>query len=201
MGAWFDEMQDRLWLRSDDEGDEEAGFIKRALKLRSGQKVLDLPCGAGRIAVHLALAGCQVTCADLRKQFIARARKRLHAAGADGAFVVTDMRSVDWDSEFHGIYNWGGSFGYFSDDENRQVVSRLARALRPGGRLLIEQLNRERILRSFLHEVETEVRLSRNRWDAARQRVESTYYVGGVHDPRDRSSMRLYTPRQMRDLF
>lgn len=118
-----------------------------------------------------------------------------------GSFAVRDMREIDWCCEFHGIYNWHGSFGYFDDDGNADLVARYARALKPGGRLLIEQLNRERILRNFRREVATEKRVSRNRWNRGRERVESMYFVGGVHAPGDRSSMRLYTPGQMRVLL
>ena len=60
-----------------------------------------------------------------------------------------DLRSIEFENEFHAIYNWFNSFGYFSDGENAEVVRRFARALRPGGRLLIDHLNRERILRNF----------------------------------------------------
>jgi SAM-dependent methyltransferase len=201
MADWFHELRDDLWLLPNEQGEEEAGFVKRALKLRRGHRVLDIPCGAGRIAVHLAQAGCDVTGADIRRAFVARARKRFRAAGVGGSFAVLDMREIDWCSEFHAIYNWGGSFGYFNDEENADLILRFGRALRPGGRLLVEQLNRERILRRFLREVATERRVSHNRWNRRRQRVESSYFVKGVHDARDRSSMRLYTPCQMRVLF
>lgn len=51
-------FDDTLWLTPDNIGTDEATFIKRALRLRKGQRVLDAPCGADRIAVHLAKAGC-----------------------------------------------------------------------------------------------------------------------------------------------
>ena len=41
MDQWFETLEDRFWLRPDEIGAEEAKFIKRALRLRSGQKVLD----------------------------------------------------------------------------------------------------------------------------------------------------------------
>jgi SAM-dependent methyltransferase len=201
VSEWFHELSDDLWLPPDEQGEEEARFIRRALRLRKGHRVLDVPCGAGRIAVHLALAGCTVTGVDIRRAFVARARKRFRAAGVRGTFAVLDMREIDWLSEFDGIYVWYGSFGYFDDESNADVIARLARALRPGGRLLVEQPNRERILRDFRSRVVREKRVSRNRWNSRRQRVESSYFVQGVHDPCDRSSMRLYTPTQMRALY
>jgi SAM-dependent methyltransferase len=201
MPDWFHELRDDLWLAPDEQGEDEAGFIMRALRVRAGHRVLDIPCGAGRVAVHLARAGCSMTGVDIRGAFIARARRRFRAAGVTGEFAVRDMRQIEWLSRFDGICVWNGSFGYFDDPGNADVVLRLARALRPGGRLLVEQPNRERILRDFRPEVATEKRVSRNRWNSRRQRVESSYFVHGAHNPRDRSSMRLYTPSQMRRLF
>ncbi|MFH1220974.1 MAG: class I SAM-dependent methyltransferase [Candidatus Eisenbacteria bacterium] len=201
MAEWFHELSDDLWLRPDEDGDEEARFVRRALRLRRRHRVLDAPCGAGRLAIHLALAGCVVTCLDIRPQFVGRARRRFRAEGVSGRFAVCDMRETDWRDEFDGIYNWGGSFGYFDDAGNADVIACYARALRPGGRLLIEQPNREHILRDFRHEVTTEKRVSRNRWNRSRERVESRYFVRGVHRAQDRSSMRLYTPGQMCVLF
>jgi hypothetical protein len=85
------------------------------------------------------------------------------------------MRETDWCCEFHGICNWGGSFGYFDDQGSADLVVRLARALRPGGRLLVERPNRECVLRHFRREVETEKRISRNRWNRRHGRVEWLY--------------------------
>ena len=67
---WFENFDEQLWLKPDDIGQDEARFVKKALRLRKGQSVLDAPCGAGRIAVHLAKAGCRVTGIDLQKNFI-----------------------------------------------------------------------------------------------------------------------------------
>jgi len=201
MPEWFETLDDRLWLRPDEMGVEEARFIKKALRLRKGQKVLDAPCGAGRIAVHLAYAGCLITGVDLRRQFVDRARTRFRKVGVSGDFRVMDLRNIDFTDEFHGIYNWFGSFGYFSEVEDAEVIRSYTRALRNGGRLLIEQVNRERILRHFIAEREEDWLVMRNDWQRDRQRLVTRRIIGGVDDPRNRSSMRLYTPGQMRDLF
>jgi hypothetical protein len=73
--------------------------------------------------------------------------------------------------------------------------------LRPGGRLLIEQPDREHILRHFQRVMRRGSYTFRNRWDARNKRVESRRYESGVEDRRNSSSMRLYTPAQMRGLF
>jgi SAM-dependent methyltransferase len=201
MPAWFETMEDRFWLQPDDVGGEEARFILKALRLRRGDAVLDAPCGAGRVSLHLARAGCVVTGIDLRETFIRRARRRFRVAGLHGTFRALDLRRLDMEGQFDGILNWGGSFGYFSEAENARLIGAYIRALRPGGRLLLEQPDREHILRHFERVMRRGSYTFRNRWDARNQRVESRRYESGVEDRRNSSSMRLYTPAQMRGLF
>jgi SAM-dependent methyltransferase len=201
MPAWFETMEDRFWLHPDDVGGEEARFIVSALSLRPGDAVLDAPCGAGRISLHLAEAGCIVSGVDLRATFIRRARRRFRAAGLHGTFRVLDLRRLDMEGQFDAILSWSGSFGYFSEAENARLVGAYARALRPGGRLLIEQPDREQILRHFQRVMRIGSSTVRNRWDARNQRVMSRRFESGVEDRRNSSSMRLYTPAQIRGLF
>ena len=198
---WFETLEDDIWLRPDEMGSEEAAFIKEALRLRKGQAVLDAPCGAGRIAVHLAQAGCLMTGIDLRPSFIDRACQRFRRERVPGNFSVRDLRDLQFVGAFHGIYNWFSSFGYFSEGENLQVLEGYFRALRSGGRLLIDQLNRERILRKFVAERQDGAILTRNIWEERTQRLEARRIIDGTENPKNRSSIRLYTLGQMSDLF
>jgi SAM-dependent methyltransferase len=122
-------------------------------------------------------------------------------AGLRGTFRALDLRHLDMEGQFDGIINWGGSFGYFSDAENARLVEAYVRALRPGGRLLIEQPDREYILRHFQRVMQIGSTTRRNRWDARNQRVVTRWFGSGAEDRRNASSMRLYTPAQMRGLL
>ncbi|MHB0935978.1 MAG: class I SAM-dependent methyltransferase [Armatimonadota bacterium] len=202
MTEWFEAFDIDLWLKADETGEEDAPFILNALALQPGDRVLDAPCGAGRISLPLARAGCRLTCVDLQPGHIVRAEKRFADEKLNGEFVVGDLRKLDYDGVFDAVINWGGSFGYFSDAVNADVLARLARALKPGGRLLIDQRHREFTLRHFRYTRVGEVHSQQNRWDAATQRVEGTWTV---HDPAGErtcfSTVRLYTPAQFRRLF
>ncbi|MEE8374347.1 MAG: class I SAM-dependent methyltransferase [Dehalococcoidia bacterium] len=202
MDEWFATLDDSMWLRPDEQGRDEAAFVKRVLRLRKGQSVLDAPCGAGRVACHLAKMGCRVTGVDLKGAFVGRAQERFHKEGLAGRFAVMDLRHLDFTGEFDGVVNWGGSFGYFTDAENVDVLGRYAKALRPGGRIVIDQPNRERVLRNFVAEMHPSERMThRTRWDEKAQRVITERILDGKNDPRNASSMRLYTPGQIGRLF
>ncbi|HUW99906.1 MAG: class I SAM-dependent methyltransferase [Phycisphaerae bacterium] len=199
---WFKELDDELWLQGDERADEQAAFIKKVLRLRKGQTVLDAPCGDGRIAVGLARLGLLVVGVDHDPYFIARARARFEEEGLEGEFLVGDIREVAFVGCFHAAINWGGSFGYFSDEENFETLQRLARAVRKGGRVLVDQPNREHILRHFRRRQERGRVEIKNRWDARRERVVGRWTLrrhGSIH--RFKTSIRLYTPREMRALF
>jgi SAM-dependent methyltransferase len=59
------------------------------------------------------------------------------------------MREFAAEGEFDRVVSWFTSFGYFDDETNQALLTGWRRALRPGGKLLIEHQNRERFLRAI----------------------------------------------------
>jgi SAM-dependent methyltransferase len=74
------------------------------------------------------------------------ARREAERLRVDVEYVHADMRAIAWSEEFDCVINWFTSFGYFEDDGLREVLRRAHRGLRPGGRLVIELPNRDRLL-------------------------------------------------------
>jgi len=70
-----------------------------SLAARTGDPILELGCGTGRVAVPLAAAGHQVTAVDIDPAMLGRARRRADAAGtATGGrieFIEADMLGLD----------------------------------------------------------------------------------------------------------
>jgi len=62
---------------------------ERLLALKPGETVLDVACGAGRLARRYAELGARVVACDFSEKFIARARERT-PAGADIEYRVVD---------------------------------------------------------------------------------------------------------------
>jgi len=115
----------------------EVDFLLRALRPAPGARILDVPCGYGRHASALARRGFRVVGVDLSRAMIAEARRR-SAPGPRLAFVRADMRRIAFCGEFDAVINLYTSFGYFTPAQNQAVLRRMARALRPGGTLLID---------------------------------------------------------------
>ncbi len=108
------------------------------LALSPGDVVLDVPVGAGPIAVPLARRGIEVTGVDLSAERIAEAQAAAEAAGVSLALHEHDMRELPWDGRFDAAINCWGSFGYFGDEGDESFARAVCATLKPGGRFLIE---------------------------------------------------------------
>jgi SAM-dependent methyltransferase len=144
---WFRGFFDAAYVRhlrgqwSDAVTRRQVAFVTRALRLRAGSRVLDVPCGFGRHARLLARRGMRVVGVDRSPAMLAEARR--HGPQPGLTFVRADMRRLAYACEFDAVLNLYTSFGYFSPRENLDVLRRMARALKPGGRILVDHRDRE----------------------------------------------------------
>jgi SAM-dependent methyltransferase len=118
----------------------EVDFLLRTLHLSPGSRLLDVACGYGRHAAELSRRGFHVVGVDLSRSMLAEARRRFRE-GPRLRFVRADMRRLDFAVEFDAVFSFFTSFGYFTPGQNQAVLRRMARALRPGGRLLVDHRN------------------------------------------------------------
>jgi SAM-dependent methyltransferase len=145
---WFEELfnddfartlprVDRRYL------DREVSFIEDSLGCDKGATVLDLGCGPGEHAVALASRGYEVIGVDLSLAMLARASDEAAERGQRINFLQGDMRDLTFDEAFDGIYCFNTTFGYFDDAKNAEVIQKIHRALRRGGRFLLDVANRD----------------------------------------------------------
>jgi SAM-dependent methyltransferase len=124
----------------------EVDFIQGALEPPAGGAVLDLGCGYGRHATMLAQRGYTVTGLDFNTRYLEIAAEEAAEAGVSVTWRTGDMRALGFENAFDGVYSFFTSFGYYEDEENELVIEGIARSLKPGGRFLIDMVNRDGIL-------------------------------------------------------
>jgi ubiquinone/menaquinone biosynthesis C-methylase UbiE len=153
--AFFDDDYLRIYrpLFTEEATRAEAEFITGALAIGPGSAVLDLACGTGRHAVRVAERGVRVTGLDFNPRYLEVAADEARRAGVEVRWMAGDMRALPFEHEFDAVYSFYTSFGYFGDDENERVLAGVARALKPGGRFLLEMANRDWILTHPLQRV------------------------------------------------
>lgn len=133
-----------------EEGRAQALAAARLSACPPGGDLLDVPCGFGRHAVPLAAEGFRVTGVDRSATLIAEARERA-AQDARLELVAADYRELPFaDASFDAALNLYTSLGYLGDEEDTHVLREIARVLRPGGRLVIETMHRDRLVRTFV---------------------------------------------------
>jgi SAM-dependent methyltransferase len=156
--TFFDDSYGRLGLEIIEEERtlREVDFIIDALKLKKQERVLDLACGMGRHALELVRRGFTgVTGLDYTESYLMKARELAQAEDLNVRFIQGDMRDIPFGAEegeegFDACYNYFTSFGFFENErDNEQVIASVARALKPGGRFLLETMHRDYTVRHF----------------------------------------------------
>jgi SAM-dependent methyltransferase len=79
---------------------------------------------------------------------LSRAADEAQDQGFKINFLHADMREMNFEGAFDAVLVWGTTLGYFDDDSNKAVLDRFHRALKPGGLLLLETVNRDFVIRS-----------------------------------------------------
>ena len=190
----------QLGWESLEDADHQIEQIIRATGLEPGMRVLDVPCGTGRIAKRLVARGLDVVGVDITERFLQAAR--------EAALTVerADMRELRFDQEFDVALCMWGSFGYFDDDGNLAQARAACRSLRPGGRYLIDIVGAESLLADFRERDwftagDIDV-MQRRSYAVGTGRIETdwTFARGGERQVQT-TSVRVYTVRELTDLL
>jgi SAM-dependent methyltransferase len=206
--AWyrtaFGELYPELYPQRDDPAaaGEIASLLALLAPLPAKARVLDVACGGGRHAVALVSAGLSVHALDLSSHLLSLARARPLLAGR---LVRADMRALPVRPVFDLVLNLFTSFGYFANDaENELALRELARAVCPGGRLVLDHANRAALERSLVPEDVRErdgIRIHQRRALAGNRIRKEIRVVRADGDAlRLTEDVRLYSPEEMRAL-
>jgi ubiquinone/menaquinone biosynthesis C-methylase UbiE len=119
---WYDE-----WVSAPDD-DFVAQSLLRLVGDRSGERIVDIGCGQGRMARKFA-AGNQVVGVDLSEQLLSIAAQ---AGPADVTYLRADVATLDWwdGATFDGALS---SMALMDIDDLHGTLTAAATVIRPGG--------------------------------------------------------------------
>lgn len=195
---------------TDERALKESVFAANVLGLKRGDSVLDLCCGQGRHSVQLAKRGLLVTSLDLNSEYLELARRAAKAEKVELETVAADMREIPFENKFDAIVNMYSSFGYLeSEAEDLKVLESAAKALKSGGRLLLDMLNREWAVANYIQNdwhssADGTLYVERRDLDLATSRMHVHFIVVEPNGKRRESIghiIRLYTLTEMTRLL
>ena len=202
----WDEFFGEFYLRAyaHDEADAQAQSQALAAAQLAGTPdggdVLDVPCGFGRHSIPLARAGYRVTGADRSQALLGDARRRVQGERWP-KWVHADYRDLPMpDASFDLVVNLFSSLGYLGDEEDARALAEFRRVLRPDGRLVIETMHRDRLVRVFAEQDwkllgEGRLLLEQRTFDPAAGVVQMTQTIVPTDGARESRTMslRVYT--------
>jgi trans-aconitate 2-methyltransferase len=101
------------------------------LSPKPGERILDVGCGTGQLTSEIAASGAQVVGLDQSPEMTAAASRNY----PEIRFEVGDIAAASYDSEFDAVFS-NAALHWVKDQEG--AIAAIARALKPGGRLVFE---------------------------------------------------------------
>ena len=105
----------------------EAYFVEQALSVPQGAKILDVPCGAGRLSMEMAARGYQLTGVDISAGLLEDAQRSAKEQSVEISWEQRDMRDLPWAGEFDAAFCFWSSFGYFDEVGNAEFPRSVSR--------------------------------------------------------------------------
>ncbi|MFN4217848.1 MAG: class I SAM-dependent methyltransferase [Candidatus Bipolaricaulia bacterium] len=207
--GFFDEttgqvmFYEEAWQRAEQSCDA----LVSLLGLQPGAQILDLACGPGRFAIPLAKRGFRVVGLDICDVYLEQARAKAQEQGLQIEFIHGDMRAIPFEREFDAVINLFTSFGYFEREEDHlQVLKEVHKSLKPGGRFLLELMNRDWLIKNLQARDWVErpgcLVLEERRLNLERNRIESRWIVlKGAERKEYTLSLRVFTLAELLELF
>jgi SAM-dependent methyltransferase len=181
----------------------EVGKIVELLHVEGRVQILDLCCGQGRHSLEFSRRGFDVVGVDRTAAYIEKARLEAEQLHLNAAFVLGDMRAYCRPDTFDVVVNLFGSFGYFEDPADDQVVvANMHKSLRAGGKFLIETAGKEIVAAHFQERDWTEegdrLILSERKVSQHWSRIETRWIViQGTTRAEHRVSVRSYSAMEL----
>lgn len=188
---------------SEEQTRTEADFIQKQLELSSGARVLDVPCGNGRLSLELAARGFDLTGVDIASEFIEEAKSQSAKRDLNVQWHKREMRDLPSWETFDGAFCFGNSFGYLEDHHNAEFLAAVLRSLKPGARFIIDSgAIAECVLPTFQEHRSFELGgitlVIDSRYDHEQGRMFTDYtFIRDGHSDKRPGSQRIYTYHEL----
>lgn len=177
------------WWRSRLEGEQPWGptqqihFVERVLALEPRSRILDLGCGSGRQTLELARRGHRVLGLDAVETPLAEARSNARKERLNIHFLKCDSRQIPYKNDFDAVVCLSTAFGLLpSERDDHKTLESVWKALKPGGNLLLDLLNKEWLMRHF--EPQLWEQASEGRGDVVLDRFSYNFETGRLDNHR-----------------
>ena len=146
-GHWFEDLAAHMgpsYLRySFTKGTtQEVAFLAEVAGIGPGARLLDVGCGPGRHTLAFAALGVEADGIDISQTFVDLGTEAARQRSLPATFRRVDARAMDFDGAYDIVISLcQGGFGLLGRSADGQadadVLHRMARALKPGGRLVL----------------------------------------------------------------
>ncbi len=151
----LEEFRDPQTFDVEDNGYREDWALTEQWASRLGGPLLDVGCGTGRVAIHMAKLGYEVTGVDVVPEMIEWGKQKAAKEGASIEWVVADGRDFHLHKQFAFAYMLEHVFQFFLTREDLEGMLGCVREhLQPGGCFLF--VTRNPTLRNLLELRHTE---------------------------------------------
>ena len=197
---WFRHVPEDKWLRDPAASQNDAQAIWDKLGLKPGIRIFVCPCGKADIGFPLARMGAIMSGMDFNPHFVAAARNKFYRADLPGTFTNDDMRHAVFPHNQVLIINCASSFGYFSDEGNKDLLERFAESLKSGGELLIEVANPKLVMSGRATRLIASGETVPETWDEESRRASVVFPSNEYRGPVV-ASIRVYTTDEYKEML
>lgn len=209
---WWKTFFDENYLRiagqmfTPEDNTQQAAALWSLLDLRPGCRLLDAPCGWGRLSRPLALLGATVLGVDQSETLLAEAEaQRGELLPERLRYLQHDLRMPLPETGFDAACNIFTSFGYGTQEEDLSLFRTLREAVRPGGRVIVETNHRDLVCASMARSGNHAMRLADGAlfldepdFDALTGMVYLHWYWSGPEGSGEKhAAWRCYTPTEI----
>ena len=210
--GWSLDIKGQSWT---EDTVNQVDFIIKSLNLSGNERILDLACGYGRHTLELSRRGFSVVGVDITKAYIEDAIYNAKLESLDVTFIHSDIREIGFVEEFDVVLNLAdGAIGYLEDDiENLKIFDVAIRALKPGGKHLIDICNADHARKYFPKKHweagKNALSLAQFEWDEVTKRMKyggwSIPYGIPAEPPQinmeEENSTRLYSLSELQEIY